>query len=673
MPVRISIDTGGTFTDGIFASDDRIDRVKVDTTPHDLTVCFRDIIGAGAERLGLSVDRMLALTDVIRFSTTVGTNTIIQRNGIKIGVLVSKGYERSLYAGPAETPNELILPQMVLGLTEEISPDGTVVQSLDVTEVETAVESLLDAGARFLVVSLRNSQRNPAHEQQVKAIIAGQYPRHYLGSVRVLAASDITIRPGDFFRTNTAVLNAYLHPAAANFLYRAEDYLRAQGYTRPLLIAHSTGHVARVAKTTAVNTYNSGPVSGLLGARGLGAELYGLDSMITMDVGGTSLDVGVALEGVLRLNDAPVVDGMHLNIPLIEVETIGAGGGSIAVIDRTSGQIRVGPESAGAVPGPAAYDLGGELPTVTDADLVLGYISPDRFLGGRRVLDRELAEEAIRTHVADPLGISVVEAAWRIVQTVERNMATAIQTIIDRHGQRAAELPLFVYGGGGALRCAGVAAHLGAPAVYLFEHGSAFSALGADTLDVGHLYEVQTDLALSEDSAWEGLRGRLADLATRARRDMRGEGFRSEELAFHFEAVVRTEDGRSLHVALPTAMLEGGGDASIRSELGLPDGSGEGVTVEILRLRAIGTTPHSRFERDPVHESDPSSAWISSRPACCDGTMTEVPVFDRSALRHGHIVAGPAIVEAEDTTYWLPANARLSVDAYRNCRVEVSG
>jgi len=663
MPITIAMDTGGTFTDGIFTEDDRIERVKVDTTPHDLTVCFRNCITAGAERFGLSVPALLTRAEVIRFSTTVGTNSLIERRGVRLGLLVTQGDDENRYLGSADGVNPLIRKGLVRALDEEVDETGRLVRGLQPESVRYAIESLLDEGARFLVVSLRNSHLNPVNEREVKAILSAQYPRQYLGAVPILAASDISVRAGDATRTNTAILNAYLHPQVSSFLYRAEDYLREHSYRRPLLIAHSTGGVARVAKTTAINTYNSGPVSGLLGSRHV-AAMYGLKDFVTMDVGGTSLDIGVAIDGKVALNEFPVVGGVPLNIPLVEVETVGLGGGSIVRVNPETKALTIGPDSAGSVPGPAAFDLGGSLATVTDADLVLGYLSADNFLGGQRRLRKELAEEAIREHIAQPLGLSLTEAAWRIVQEVELQMGGNIRRAVEPQGYSPSQFALFVYGGGGGLRGVGASRHIGCPKVYLCEQSSAFSAFGADTLDVMHLYEANLGLPISDQATWARVAEEARLLVRRAERDMRGEGFSPEKISYKFEALLTFDDGLSEVVEVAGAYL---GEGAIPVALSQHRGS-----LAILRMRAIGATPHFTFPTVEPTAPNPDVAKTGERLACCGGLMRTVSVYSRDRLLPGHVVEGPAVVEGNDTTYWVPESARLSMDRFRNCVLEVN-
>jgi len=428
MAITVDIDTGGTFTDGFFSHGDSFRMVKVETTPHDLTVCFLNCVEEGAKALGFpSLQEMLEEAKTVKFSTTIATNAMIQRSGPKLGLMVSRGHQDDLYAEGGEAPRllrELLPPGLVVGIRGGLDAEGEVLEP-EVDEVREAVRTLLTRGARAIVVCLRGAFRHPWPEQRLKEIVTTDYPRHYLGAVPLFLSSEICGRDGDHVRLNTTVLNAYLRRELARYLYKAEDELRQGRLRRPLLVVHSTGGAARVAKTSALQTYNSGPAAGLLGARSVG-RLYGMEDIVTADMGGTSTDIGIIAGGRCRWRTDPEVCGIPVGIPMIEILAIGGGGGSIAR-PGDGGDVEVGPESAGALPGPACYGLGGSEPTVTDADLVLGFINPERFLGGRRKLDRQRAAEAIEEKVAGPLGVSVAEAASMIRRKVDAMVAEAIE------------------------------------------------------------------------------------------------------------------------------------------------------------------------------------------------------------------------------------------------------
>ena len=673
--VTVDIDTGGTHTDGFFARGEEVVRAKVETTPHDLTVCFQQCLLEGARLLGYSqLADLLADTAVVRFSTTIGTNTLIQRNGPKLGVLVTSGYENTLYAASAADHPVLgfLVPvEMVVGIRGEVGPAGGVAAEIEPEQVKGALKELLERGARMIVVSLKGAYRNPAQERQVKEVILSQYPRHYLGSVPVLLSSEITVRPGEAERTNVTLLNAYFHPNMARTLYRSEDLLREAGYPRPLLIVHADGGTARVAKTRAIDTYNSGPVAGLHGSAFL-AENYGHENVVTLDIGGTSSDLGVLDRGRLPQELRPRVEGIPINLPSLSVATLGAGGGSIASV-TAQGSLRVGPESAGALPGPACYGLGGESATVTDANLVLGFMDPDYFLGGKKRLNRRLAEESLTRRVAGPLGMSLEKAAGRVIEEMEGNVISRLKLLLKERGISAGRAVLYGFGGAGGLHCSRIADGCGIPRVYTFSHNPVFCAFGASTMEVVHVYESYFPFRIVPGAPEDSLRDKFNEtvraLQDRAFRDMRGEGFPPDQVTFALE--LETEGGKDGARLTPVSrlnLLTGEDFAALASELsdsGRETGRRE-IRVEVFRLRARAPIPRPALRSLPLESEESSGAQKGERPVFWLGKWLTTPIYSREKLRPGNRVTGPAIIEGQFTNYAVPSGKVFVLDSLGN-------
>ncbi len=420
---------------------------------------------------------------------------------------------------------------MITGIAEELSPDGEVLVSPSPDEVITAVRDLLERGARLLVVCLRHSAVNPAHEAAVGRIINASYPRHYLGAVPTLLSTDVSVIADDADRMAAAVVNGYLHRRLATSLYKAEDDLRAAGLARPLLIVTADGSVARVAKTRALDTYQSGPAAGVHGAALL-ARTYRLGSALTADVGGTSTDFGLVVAGQPVRRQRVDVGGLDIAQPSVELHSIALGGGSVVAV--RDGAISIGPASAGAAPGPACFGLGGSDPTPTDAWLVLGYLDPANYLGGRRRLFPDLAAEALTRAVGDPLGLSAEQAALAVAEAAVRAAAEGVAQMLARPAVQAglgpgsaAGLALISYGGGGGCLLPAVAARAGLGSVYLPALSPVFSAFGVSTFDVQHAYEARMPAGqLAVTSSGDGP---VSALIAAARRDARGEGFDPEQ------------------------------------------------------------------------------------------------------------------------------------------------
>jgi N-methylhydantoinase A/oxoprolinase/acetone carboxylase beta subunit len=329
----IDIDIGGTFTDGFFTDGVEVRTEKVLTTPHDITECFVNCVVAGARAFGLDTSEFLRRSSVARVSTTVGTNLLVQRIGPRLGLIVTKGHEKFLYGNE----NNLVLDQylpadMVVGVGEEVNDRGVVVREVEAANLLAAVRQLIAASARMIVISFRNAWRNPHNERLARALIRERYPVHYLRSVPLQIGTEVIHVADDEARTNSAVLNAYIHAEMARALYRAEDRLREAGFLRPLLVVHASGGSARVAKTVALHTLNSGPAAAAKGAAHL-ARLFGDTRVIATDMGGTSFDLSLIVDGQPIFSLLPELDGIRIATPMIEVDALGAGGGSIARLD----------------------------------------------------------------------------------------------------------------------------------------------------------------------------------------------------------------------------------------------------------------------------------------------------------------------------------------------------
>ena len=623
--LTIDLDTGGTFTDGYVSGAAQPIRAKVDTTPHDLTEGILRCIDDAAAQLGLDRAALLRAAGVVRLSTTVGTNTLINRSGAKVGLLL----DAALHAAVASRlPERLPIAAALIEALPAPAADGAPAATV------AALRRLLERGARIVVVALDAGADLAARERRVRSFIGAEYPRHYLGAVPVLPSHEVTLTPDPFVRVCTAVLDAYLHPVMSRFLYRVEDELRKSGYTRPLLVAQSNGGTSRVAKTTAIRTWGSGPAGGVAGAAAL-ADHLGLEGVVSVDVGGTSSDVAVLRGGRWSYDVQPTIDGVPASLPVLELESIGIGGGSIAAV--VSGELRVGPKSAGAQPGPAAFGLGGQEATLTDAACVLGLFDPAHFLGGRKTLDREAARRAVEERVARPLGTGAEDAARRILAQAARVVAHEISRALGERGMSPAATWLFATGGAGGLLAAPMAAEASLAGAVAFPLSPVFSAFGLSRLDVLHTYEATPENA------------DLGALIERARRDMRGEGVDVATVALRLEADV-SGDGRIDALDL--------GDAS-DAEAALARARTHGGRLRLLRLKAIAPGRRSAL---------PSRSGGTSRPpssrAVAWGVSTQAtPLYDWNALPAQTVIEGPAIVESRDTTVPIPPGVQARVGA----------
>ena len=702
----ISVDIGGTFTDCFVVYGKRIVTAKSPTTHHNLSIGFLTAVKGAARELGLDRDELLGRAEIIRYSTTIPTNTLIQRTGPKLGLITTKGfedtvtigrsrqwadglpveYQRGIHYATLKKPVPLVLPEMVAGVDERIDCFGQEVMPLSRENVRNVVQHLVDSGARGFVVALLWSHMNPAHEQLIRSIIEEEYPEHYLGALPIILSSEVLPKLGEYPRTNAAILNSYLHQDAAEQLTALGDELRNAGYTKPLVIVHNSGGTGKVSRTMAYQLYGAGPVAGLLGGVFL-SQLYGYKNLILTDVGGTSFDLGLIADGqASSYQYRPVIDRWLVALSTLEVKSIGVGGGSIAHINYSLGnQIEIGPQSAGSMPGPACYGQGGKEPTLTDADVILGYINPKYFLGGRISLGRDRAIDALKNKIAEPLGLDLAESAAAIRKIADANMGAELykETALKGHDPR--DLVLVAYGGAGPTHCCGFASELGVRTILTLPFSSVFCAFGAATMDIMHTYEKGHRITLDN-----GFRGEYVpdytifneivdELQTRAIKDMRGEGFSDRQTQVILELDMKW--GTQLNttrIVSPRLRLEGEKDAKAvcsafekeyarlySSAATYPE---SGIEVENLLLKTIVQTEKPRFPRHKTNGTNPTNAFKGKREVFWQdvGTFQATRTYERKMLRCGNRIDGPGIIEAEDTTIVLPQGFSYTIDQYLN-------
>ena len=628
MGFSVSIDTGGTFTGGYLTDGDTSVWVKVDTTPHDLAQGVLACIDGLGTRLGRSRGELLRRTDRVRLSTTIGTNTLIDRSGPRVGLLLGEGIGH--VAG--ELAPTLPLDASVIATI----PDSG--EEADARAVLAAMHTLLERGARIVVLALAGGPGLARRELAVRGLIATDYPRHYLGAVPILPSHQVTYAPEPAIRVQSAVLDAYLHPVMSRFLYRVEDELRSSGFPHPMLVANADGGTSRVAKTTALRTWGSGPAGGVAAVAEM-VRRIGIERAVGVDIGGTSADISVVQATGWAYTVRPTIEGVTVSLPVLGVESVGQGGGSIARV--RDGVLSVGPDSAGAYPGPAAFALGGDRATVTDAAATLGLFDAAGFLGGRKRLDLEAARAAVLRDVATPLGVDVWEAARRILATTAISIARHVEAHLGRRGLRPDAAALFATGGAGGLLADAIGRALGAGERYAFQLSPVFSAFGLSGLPVAHAYDLPADGPSEADS--------LGELAARAHRDMRSEGVTTSDLEFSLEvevdgdAVERTPLGR----AEPESLA--------KAERALVGRDGR-----LARLRAVAPalspTPDASARRpgasEPAAIADPTSR--STRAVAWKDAPETTPVFDWSTLAPGTSIVGPALIESSETTVAVP-------------------
>lgn len=643
LTYTVGIDTGGTFTDCIVMDNEtgRTTKSKVLTTPFDLTVCFKEALEAQAEKLHVSIAEFLTACEGIRYSQTISTNTIVTRSGTKIGLIVTSGYESEVYGSGPEV-RTFVDPELIKGIEVSGKSIGTYGVELDLTKTRATMDYLVDHGARAIVVALKGSFNSPAGELAVRDFVRREYPPQYLGRVPVFLSHEVARVNDDRVRTCTTVVGVYVHRSMRAHLYKAEDFLNANSHRHPLLLVKSDGTLSTIPWASAAGSIGSGPAAGVLGARLIGKQLYGLQEVITMDLGGTSLDYALVGDGNLLAYYAEL-EGITVFQPMVRLSSAPVGGGSL--VRAGDGRIQVGPESAGSTPGPACFGRGGIVPTPTDANLILGYLDPSNFLGGRIQLSPEKAEAVIRKEIADPLGLNVVEASWAIRGAAEQRMVDAMLSLSLENKK---DLSVFCYGGGGPLHICSIMnsiAQLGS--AYVFPFSSEFSAMGCNMLDISHSYS--SEITPNK----EALEKTRVELTDRASMDITGEGLDVRRGTFESSLY-----NQNMLVKIPD-VLSGPRDSI---------GQMPGPFVYSLMWRAESRKPVFNKSTIPA-STDSKSALKGSRKIWWKSGPENTRIFDLNKLEFGHVVNGPAVIESEDSTIVLENSYLLKVDEFGNFKI----
>lgn len=655
----IDIDTGGTLTDGVFSDGVDITEIKVDTTPHDITVCLFECLNQGASKLGFdSLKALMKETSVIRWSSTVTTNVLAERTGPKMGLIVTKGYGTTLYGSNGSPVIDTIIDaDNILEIKEKFTEE----------EALLLLKALLERGVRRVVISLKGAYGDRSKEEDIKQWVEDQYPDHYLGAVPVVVGGDICQHPKDETRTNYALMNAYTHGPLAVSLFKAEDQLIYDNEFRGnLLVGLNREGSCRIAKAKAMDTVESGPVIGIFGSARF-AEKYMLERVCTLDIGGTTAKFGIIHDRKPVNLERTEFFGIPLDIPSVLLRSVSVGGGTVVKADKKLKGLKIGPESTGGYPGPACYDLGGKEATITDALLLLGLINPDNFLGGERTLNMERASEAIETNVSKPLSLgSAREAAKLIVdKSLDQLTQGFIHTFQEINDEPGPDYVLFAFGGNGALFACLLAERLGINTVKVFRFGSVFSALGSSMSDVTHVYEEFVEKRLTDIGPVE-LRNTLMSMINNAEVDLKGERFDPKKATYTLEVDVLEGGNTFKTLSLPT----GSGTPEIEKAWEKILQEYGGVRAKALRLKSVfGISKYQPISFPQDSEIISGDAKKGDRVVLSAG----VPVFVYNSLKNGNIINGPAVVEGDNTTYYIPEGWLWVTDEYLNATIKRHG
>ena len=683
MASRLGIDVGGTFTDLLLFDETsrQVQLLKTPSTPEDQSIAILTGVQKIVAQSGISASDI----QVLLHGTTVSTNIVLEEKGAKVGLLVTENFEQILHMARSQTPGPLagwiIMEkpdpladlELTRGIAERINAHGDIITPLDEASAREAIRELVELGVESITISLLHSYANPAHEKRLKALVDEIGP-----DVPVSVSSEILPEFREYERTLVTVMNAYVGPSMRRYLKNLEDKLQSVQFSPHVHIVRSDGGLMSVARASEspVHTMMSGPAGGVSGAAFL-ANLAGHPNAIGFDMGGTSTDVSVIQDGTPNISRQTTLGYYPIKVPSVDVHSVGAGGGSIAHVPMTRA-LRVGPESAGAVPGPASYGRGGDKPTVTDANVVLGRLLPN-LLGGEMKLDVNAAETAV-SRVAGALGLDVNQAAQGILDIVNENMFGALRLVTVQKGLDPRDFALVAFGGAGPLHGNAIAMLAGCYPVIVPPTPGVLSALGFLYSDVKNEF-AQTFIRNIEDAQ----SGEVGEILSRLGRDakvwLREEGIEEARQELHFEADVRYfRQGYEFSLEVNPESMSNGGLEDLAGRFGIAHERIYGfkleAPVELVNLRSVGTgrVIKVEFPKFDKEGSDASKAIVGQHRTSFDGNFVAANVYDRAQLKAGNQVPGPAIVTQKDSTTVVHPGHVGEVDEYLNILINpVSG
>jgi len=687
------LDIGGTFTDCVLIDDSGgLTIAKAPSTPHNFAEGVLDAVSRAASKIGLELPQLLNSITILAHGTTVGTNAVIQRRGAKVGLITTKGHNDVIHImrgsrglsgqdiklivhiPESSKPDPIIPKRLIRGVSERVDCFGNIVVDLNEEEARAAIIELRDAGCEALAICFLWSFLDPSHERRVKQMVQELAPDLY-----VTCSTELAPKWGEYERTTAVALNGYIGPTTVGYVTRVDQQLKEMGYEPPLQITQCAGGTISVnkAREAPLLTLDSGPVSGVTGSLYLG-ELMEFPNVITTDLGGTSFDVGVIYEGRPVVSYRSIVHQYEYFLPKVDVQTLGTGGGSKVWIDKTTKSLRVGPESAGADPGPVCYGRGGTTPTTTDADLVLGYLDPHNFAGGTMQLDRDAATQSLQL-IADELDMNVLELASGVAQIAEFQMADLIRKVTVQKGLDPREFVVFAFGGAGPVHMGVAARELGVPKVIVPQGDTAavWCAFGAASADILHVSE-QVDI-MSSPFELKKVNNVLQGLAERGRQELIADGVDPARHQFALSLDMRHRGQiNEVEVDLVGSSLSDNDMEGLRQRFveryerlygrgaALP---GARLEIVTFRCRASAKSQKPKLvessELNDEIDSDAQSGtrdiyWAESKK------LSTTPIYNGYKLRPGNSLSGPCVIETTTTSMVIHPKQSISVDALGN-------
>lgn len=688
---KIGIDMGGTFTDICLLNDKgQIKTTKVPTNKNNLESTFSQGISAIARIMNLTVEKLLENTDWIVNGTTVALNAAVERKEEKTGLITTAGFRDIIFIGvthqkvaglrPAEMRDyylhekavPLVPRNMVEEVYERVDYKGEVICPLAHDDILRAVNNLVEKGVNTIAVSLLFSFKNPDHENQIRKVINDLYP-----DIHVSISSEICPKIREYQRTATTVVNAYAMPVVSDYVDAIKNSLSSRGYKYEPLVMHSCGgaNLPDVIKKKPIILMGSGPTGGVIGCQIIAREL-GYDNVIATDVGGTTFDIGLVESGDPLTREEFFVGKYSVQSPAVSIDSIGAGGGGIAWVDER-GVLKVGPQSAGAVPGPVCYDQGGELPTLTDAMLILGYINPSAFAAGDITLNQPKALVAIEK-LADQLGINAIEVAKGIYDIVCAHCADLIRSFVVERSYDPRDFVLFGYGGGGAALANAYSQELGLKKLVIPRTAAVHSAFGCMSSDIVGIHELSDHRPMPVSA--KIIRENFALLEQRALAEFASVGITADRTEIKRRAVTMKfgVQFKELDIVLDSLDDEGIEALGTTFTQTYDTRYGQGTapsdnSIDLItyKLEMMVKAPAFSLEKVEIGSSDSSAALLGKRKAFFDSELKEVCVYDFQKLEPGMEVQGPAIIEDPFTTYIILTGSQGVLDQYLNLHIDL--
>lgn len=691
------LDIGGTFTDCVLIDNTgKLTIAKAPSTPSNFAEGVLEAVSRAAQKIDLPVTELLANIDVLAHGTTVGTNAVIQRRGAKVGLITTKGHNDVIHImrgsrglsgqdiklivhiPESSKPDPLVPKRLIRGVSERVDCFGEVVVDLNEEEARQAIISLRDAGCESLAICFLWSFLRPEHELRVKEIAQQLAPDLY-----VTCSTELAPKWGEYERTTAVALNAYVGPTTVGYVTRLDGQLKEMGYKPPLQITQCAGGTISVAtaQQAPLLTLDSGPVSGVMGSVYLG-QLMGQPNVITTDLGGTSFDVGVIHEGLPIVSYRSIVQQYEYFLPKVDVQTLGTGGGSKVWIDETTGSLRVGPESAGADPGPVCYGRGGTIPTTTDADLILGYLDPNNFAGGSMSLDYDAAAAALMP-LADKLGMELMELASGVAKIAEFQMADLIRKVTVQKGLDPREFVVFAFGGAGPVHMGVAARELGVQKVIVPQGDTAavWCAFGAASADILHVNE-QVKI-MSSPFDFNAVNALLKELSDKGTSQLGEDGIEEANQTLSFSVDMRHRGQiNEVEVQLDSGELSPDDEDKLRAQfvdryerLYGHGAALHGARLEMVTFRCRATAksvkPQLVSASTMTDEIDVNAKtgereiyWAEHK------AKSSTPIYDGYLLKPGNKIIGPCVVETTTTSMVVHPNQRIEVDSLGNYAID---